>query len=102
MPTHGPADQPLQTRVRQGRPARTITNAITRGCSVGPSSGSYGARLAWDKAGLLYVSLGDRNIPMRSQDPGTHIGKILRIRDDGSVPPDNPFVGVAGWKPEIY
>jgi glucose/arabinose dehydrogenase len=76
--------------------------AITKGCSVGPSSGSYGTRLAWDKAGLLYVSLGDRNIPMKSQEPGTHIGKILRIRDDGSVPPDNPFVGVAGWKPEIY
>ena len=76
--------------------------AITKGCSVGPSSGSYGTRLAWDKAGLLYVSLGDRNIPMKSQEPGTHIGKILRLRDDGSVPPDNPFVGVAGWKPEIY
>jgi glucose/arabinose dehydrogenase len=76
--------------------------SISRGCSVGPASGSYGARLAWDKQGLLFVSLGDRNIPMTSQQPGLHTGKILRIRDDGSVPPDNPFVGVAGWKPEIY
>jgi aldose sugar dehydrogenase len=76
--------------------------AISKGCSVGPASGSYGARLAWDKQGLLYVSLGDRNIPMTSQNPALHTGKILRIRDDGSVPPDNPFVGVAGWKPEIY
>ena len=66
------------------------------------TSGSYGARLAWDKDGLLYVSLGDRNTPMKSQEPGTDIGKILRIRDDGSVPKDNPFVGKAGWKPEIY
>jgi len=70
--------------------------------SVGPASGSYGARLAWDKDGLLYVSLGDRNYPKMAQDPASHIGKILRIRDDGSVPPDNPFVGKAGWKPEIY
>jgi glucose/arabinose dehydrogenase len=70
--------------------------------SVGPASGSYGARLAWDKNGLLYVSLGDRNYPKMAQDPASHIGKILRIREDGSVPRDNPFVGKAGWKPEIY
>jgi glucose/arabinose dehydrogenase len=75
---------------------------IAAGCSVGPTSGSYGARLAWDKDGLLYVSLGDRNTPMMSQQPGTDVGKILRIRDDGSIPKDNPFVGKAGWKPEIY
>jgi len=75
---------------------------IAAGCAVGPTSGSYGARLAWDKDGLLFVSLGDRNTPMKSQEPGTDIGKILRIRDDGSIPKDNPFVGKAGWKPEIY
>lgn len=70
--------------------------------SAGPASGSYGARLAWDRDGLLYLSLGDRNYPKMAQDPASHIGKILRIRDDGSVPPDNPFVGKAAWKPEIY
>ena len=70
--------------------------------SEGPAFGSYGSRLAWDRAGLLYVSLGDRNYGPKAQDPGSHIGKILRIRDDGSVPPDNPFVGKPGWLPEIY
>ena len=70
--------------------------------SMGPATGSYGSRLAWDKDGLLYVTLGDRNIGKMAQDPGSHIGKILRIRDDGSVPPDNPFVGKAGYLPEIY
>jgi glucose/arabinose dehydrogenase len=70
--------------------------------SVGPASGSYGSRLAWDRNGLLYVSLGDRNIPRMAQDPGSHIGKILRIRDDGSVPPDNPFLNKPGYLPEIY
>jgi len=69
---------------------------------LGPASGSYGSRLAWDRAGFLYVSLGDRNYPPASQDPASHIGKILRIRDDGSVPPDNPFVSKPGYKPEIY
>ncbi|HEV8317841.1 MAG TPA: PQQ-dependent sugar dehydrogenase [Vicinamibacterales bacterium] len=37
-----------------------------------------------------------------AQDPRNHYGKILRLRDDGSVPPDNPFIGRAGYKPEIY
>ena len=69
---------------------------------LGPASGSYGSRLAWDRAGFLYVSLGDRNYPPASQDPASHIGKILRIRDDGSVPADNPFVSRPGYKPEIY
>jgi glucose/arabinose dehydrogenase len=69
---------------------------------LGPASGSYGSRLAWDRAGFLYVSLGDRNYPPASQDPNSHIGKILRIRDDGSVPADNPFVIRPGYKPEIY
>ena len=70
--------------------------------SLGPASGSYGSRLAFDTNGLLYVTLGDRNIPPKAQDPASHIGKILRLRDDGTVPPDNPFVGKAGYKPEIY
>jgi glucose/arabinose dehydrogenase len=69
---------------------------------LGPASGSYGSRLAWDRAGMLYVSLGDRNYPPASQNPASHIGKILRIRDDGSVPADNPFVSKPGYKPEIY
>jgi glucose/arabinose dehydrogenase len=69
---------------------------------LGPASGSYGSRLAWDRAGFLYVSLGDRNYPPASQDPNSHIGKILRIRDDGSVPADNPYVSRPGYKPEIY
>jgi aldose sugar dehydrogenase len=70
--------------------------------SEGPAFGSYGSRLAWDRNGLLYVSLGDRNYGPKAQDPGSHIGKILRITDAGAVPPDNPFVGKAGYLPEIY
>jgi glucose/arabinose dehydrogenase len=69
---------------------------------LGPASGSYGSRLAFDRGGMLYVTLGDRNYPPKAQDPASHIGKILRIRDDGSVPADNPFVSRPGYKPEIY
>ena len=73
-----------------------------RCCGQGPASGSYGARLTFDDEGKLYVTSGDRNWGEKAQDPQSHLGKILRLNDDGSVPDDNPFVGVNGYLPEIY
>jgi glucose/arabinose dehydrogenase len=51
--------------------------------------------------GLLYMAVGGANDAI-AQDVNSHFGKILRFRDDGSVPAVNPFVGVPGHKPEIY
>jgi glucose/arabinose dehydrogenase len=62
----------------------------------------FGSRLAFGRDGTLFMTVGERNDRNRAQDPGNHAGKVLRLRDDGSVPPDNPFVGRAGYKPEIY
>ena len=73
-----------------------------RCCGQGPADASFGARLAFDREGLLYVTSGDRNWGEKAQDPSSDLGKILRIRDDGSIPKDNPFVGKAGTRPEIY
>jgi glucose/arabinose dehydrogenase len=73
-----------------------------RCCGQGPSSGSYGGRLIFDKKGYLYVTSGDRNYGEKVQDPSNHYGKILRLYDNGGVPQDNPFVGKAGYKPEIW
>ena len=73
-----------------------------RCCGQGPASGSYGSRLAFDRKGLLYVTLGDRNYGEKVQDPSNDFGKIVRLRDDGGVPKDNPFVGKAGYRPEIW
>jgi glucose/arabinose dehydrogenase len=39
---------------------------------------------------------------MKAQALDNHVGKTLRLKDDGGVPPDNPFVGKAGAKPEIF
>jgi glucose/arabinose dehydrogenase len=69
---------------------------------TGPSDGSFGSRLVFDRNGMLFITSGDRNIAAGGQNTNDHFGKILRLRDDGSVPPDNPFVGKAGYKPEIY
>ena len=70
--------------------------------AVGPASGSFGSRILFAKDGTLFITTGDRNIPPISQDPQNHNGKILRVKDDGSVPPDNPFVNNKAYLPEIY
>ncbi|KPF80528.1 hypothetical protein IP88_00170 [alpha proteobacterium AAP81b] len=62
----------------------------------------YGSRLLFNKAGQLLVSLGDRFLFTPSQDPGTAIGKIVRITTDGAPAPGNPFATRAGYLPEIY
>ncbi|MBF8301695.1 MAG: PQQ-dependent sugar dehydrogenase [Acidobacteria bacterium] len=58
-------------------------------------------RVVFGRDGMVYMSTGG-NIGKVAQDPASLRGKILRLRDDGSVPPDNPFVGRAGYRPEIF
>jgi len=62
----------------------------------------YGGRLVWARDGTLFVTLGDRGDMDRAQDLGDHAGSVVRIREDGSVPEDNPFVKRPGARPEIY
>jgi glucose/arabinose dehydrogenase len=62
----------------------------------------FGSRLTWGRDGTLFMTVGERNDRTRAQDTSHHAGKVLRLRDDGTVPPDNPFVGRAGFRPEIY
>jgi glucose/arabinose dehydrogenase len=71
-------------------------------CGQSSPDGSYGTRMVFDRNGFLYITVGDRNYGEKAQDPSSHLGKIVRLRDDGSVPADNPFVGKAGYKPEIF
>lgn len=62
----------------------------------------FGSRIAFDRAGLMYVTCGERYQMKRAQDLNDLAGKVIRLKDDGSVPPDNPFVGKPGARPEIF
>ena len=77
------------------------------------TGGNMAGKILFGSDETLYVTVGDRDrlcctgtddnsLRMKAQDLGSHVGKTLRIRDDGSVPPDNPFVGRPGAKPEIF
>ena len=64
-----------------------------------------GGRMVWAGDGTLFVTLGERSVlegRRQARDLGSHFGKIVRIRPDGSAPPDNPFVGTPGARPEVW
>jgi glucose/arabinose dehydrogenase len=70
-----------------------------------PSTKHFGSRLVFDGEGHLFVTLGERSEEQfrgQAQDLDSHLGKIVRINPDGSVPEDNPFVGQEGALPEIW
>ncbi|MGD9966100.1 MAG: PQQ-dependent sugar dehydrogenase [Hyphomonadaceae bacterium] len=98
------------TAVARGRlraDASRVENVqvIFRQMPAWDSRGHFGSRLVFDRDGRLYVTLGDRQRaeprPL-AQDVSTHIGKVVRINADGSIPPDNPFVGRAGARGENW
>jgi aldose sugar dehydrogenase len=62
----------------------------------------FGSRIAFDRQGMVYFSVGDRGAGTRAQNLADHVGTVMRLHDDGRVPPDNPFVGRAGARPEIF
>jgi glucose/arabinose dehydrogenase len=74
-------------------------------------TGAAAGRAEVGPDGLIYLTVGDRDAAnvtddasyrMLAQDLGSHVGKVLRLFDDGTAPTDNPFVGRAGAKPEVY
>lgn len=67
----------------------------------------FGSRLLIEPDGTLFITLGEKgqhpnDQNHNAQNPSNHLGSIVRINRDGSIPKDNPFVGRKGYRPEIY
>ncbi|HEX6002007.1 MAG TPA: PQQ-dependent sugar dehydrogenase [Hyphomicrobiaceae bacterium] len=75
---------------------------IFRQQPAGQSGIHFGSRLVFARDGNLFVTLGERGERAKAQDLTTHYGKVVRIRPDGTVPADNPFVGRTDAHPEIW
>lgn len=64
--------------------------------------GHYGHRIAFGPDGYLWISSGERQKFDPAQDMSSNLGKILRLRDDGSIPDDNPFADRGGVTAQIW
>ena len=62
----------------------------------------FGSRIVFDGDGYVFLSVGDRGDMPRAQRLDDHAGSIIRLHDDGRIPEDNPLVGRADARPEIY
>ncbi len=62
----------------------------------------FGSRLVFDGQGHLFITLGDRGVRPSAQDLTSHMGGVIRVNLDGSVPADNPFLGQEGALPEFW
>src|SRR5262245_23396676 len=98
----GRGDTPALARARFDGNRLTDVRDIFVSDAWSDSGGNTGSRIVFGLDGMIYMSVGDRHDRRFSQNLSNHAGKILRLRDDGSVPNDNPFVGQPNVRPEIF
>jgi aldose sugar dehydrogenase len=62
----------------------------------------FGSRLVFSGDGTLFITVGERGERERAQDFTINRGQVVRINSDGAIPPDNPFIGKPGYRPEVW
>ncbi|CAN5837916.1 PQQ-dependent sugar dehydrogenase [soil metagenome] len=100
-----PGTNGATTAVSRGRlqdDRLTGIQEIFEAVAWGDGGQHFGSRLLFDNEGYLFITVGDRGTMNRAQDRSDHAGTTIRLHDDGRVPQDNPFVGQADARPEIY
>ena len=68
---------------------------------LGKSAATSGSRITFGKDGLLYIIIGAA-FGDEAQRMDNTVGKVMRVRDDGTIPADNPYVGKAGVSPAVF
>ena len=102
-----PGEGGASTAVARGRLNEALTGlenvqVIFRQQPKVSGGNHFGSRLVFARDGTLFVTTGERFKFDPAQDLSSHLGKIVRINRDGSVPRDTPFVGRSGARPEIW
>jgi glucose/arabinose dehydrogenase len=98
----GRGDTPALLRARFDGTRLNDVHDIFVSAAWDDSGGNTGCRVLFGKDGMIYMSVGDRHQPRFAQDLTNDAGKILRLRDDGTIPDDNPFAGRPDVRPEIF
>ena len=112
-PNANDVDDGSTTAIARGRlQGDRLTNVVELFAAQATGFGHYGGKLVFDGKGHMFLTLGDRQdfsfgdrealMAHSAQDRSNHKGVIVRLNDDGTVPDDNPFVGVDGVLPEIW
>jgi glucose/arabinose dehydrogenase len=100
-----PCAQGATTALLRGRfDGKALVDArdlfVADNCNTG--NPHFGSKLAFGRDGSLYMTVGERGDRQRAQNPAIHGGKVLRLTEEGAPAPGNPFLGRAGYKPEIF
>jgi glucose/arabinose dehydrogenase len=100
-----PCAQGATTALLRGRfDGKTLADAkdlfVADNCNTG--NPHFGSKLAFGRDGVLYMTVGERGDRQRAQNPASHGGKVLRLTENGTPAPGNPFIGKDGYKPEIF
>jgi Glucose/sorbosone dehydrogenases len=102
-PAGGEGNSTAVMRAKLSSTGLTDGKVIFRGAPKYKSGAHFGSRLVFAPDGHLFITLGDRYSAMDdAQTLDNHHGKVVRIKPDGSVPTDNPFVGQENALPEIW
>lgn len=95
----------LTTSVVRGRYASGVLSDLEPIFSARPASAGgrhFAGRMVFDHQGYLYIAIGDRGEMQRAQIGQDHAGKVVRLFEDGRIPPDNPFLGNAEFDDAIF
>lgn len=93
----------MRARLQEDPLALIDKEVLYKGSPNSTSGNHFGSRIDFDDQGYLYFTIGDRgDYSNNPQDITRDGGKVYRLNDDGTIPGDNPFVGVNNAKEAIY